>query len=210
MNHAIADETFTWMNCMTFAGHWFENYKVCELYYGFGYGNPLGAIIPWRDCKDLSERQYRRLSANNDKAAFSEADYFGPAGSTWIIFLTNLDHVIRLIDWARQCTAQPRIREQAVELITGLQGVEVRPLDAVRQMCTLVDARSEVMDAENKNVIDSMIFPFNFWWQKSCGARVNDFQIAALQEAWNVIIDRVERSQFLFTPGRPETPEDRA
>jgi hypothetical protein len=67
-----------------------------------------------------------------------------------------------------------------------------------------------VLDADNKIVVDSMIFPFNFWWQKSCDAPAGDFEIAAIQKAWNVIIDHAERRQFLFTSEEPVQPDDHA
>jgi hypothetical protein len=39
-----------------------------------------------------------------------------------------------------------------------------------------------VIDADLKIVIESIIFPFNFWRQKSCGACVGGYQIEAVQE----------------------------
>jgi hypothetical protein len=86
MNHAIAEKTNNRMNCDTFAGFWCENYPLCivaELFHGFAYDDPAIWVFPWKEAKPIAEHLGTRLSAGNDRTAFTERDCAGEPGNSW-------------------------------------------------------------------------------------------------------------------------------
>jgi hypothetical protein len=204
LNQKVADKTYLLCSCPTFLRVWDANYWmvfVGDLWFGFGYGNPMFAVMPWYYAKKVQHDLYDRIVNGANMTTLGLTDFVGNGTAGQVIFyLSERRHVVSLLDWGRVMTSSDDHRRGLTLKISQVLNEEITPYAATEGNIIGYSTRVGIPDPSGQDItMDSWILPFNVWWLKHLGARNDKLTLSAMRDGWNVHSQNVGYDPYLTT-----------
>jgi hypothetical protein len=191
LNQKVADKTYLLCSCPTFLRVWDSNYWmvfVGDIWYGFGYGNPMFVVMPWFYAKRVQRDLYDRLVNGANVTTLGLTDFIGTGVIGQVIFyLSNRAHVVSLLDWGRVMTPTDSVRQTLSTAITTLLRRETSPYQATEGNIVGYTTHVAIPDPSGEDIsMDSWVLPFNVWWLRHLGAKNDHLNMGNIRDGWNV------------------------
>jgi hypothetical protein len=97
-----------------------------------------------------------------------------------------LGHVIVILDWALTMHPDGDVRAHLQDGLTALIAEPARLAEVIQGYITFTGVRVQTVDGHTGTVVYTFLFPFNQWWLRTVGGRLETGELSGLIEGWNV------------------------